>query len=69
VYRDREQGEDYRYEEEHSSHYRLRLRARLSSRVSFVNDYYHYYEGAFGKRPSGADDRRMRNIARLTVQL
>ncbi len=62
------ESNDYRYIRETHSHYRLRLHYKLSTRASFVNDFYHFHSGLFEKKRYG-DDRRFRNIARLSYKL
>jgi len=59
---------DYHYVKETNSHYRLRLQYQLSARASFVNDFYHFH-GSLFERKSYGDDRRFRNIARLSYKL
>ena len=59
---------DYHYVTETLSHYRLRFQYQLSSRASFINDFYHFHGGLFEQKSYG-DDRRFRNIARISYKL
>lgn len=66
-----ELGEDsvsYTYAKERTSHYRMRLQYQWSSRISVVNDFYRFYDGEFGRLATG-EQRRFRNIARITCKL
>ena len=61
-------GTEYEYGVTRYSYYKLRLKYAISSRVSVVNDFYHFHGGLFESKRS-EEDRRFRNIARLTLKL
>jgi len=65
---DEAEQRDYRYKADRDSHYRIRLQYELSERLAFINDFYHFHEGFFAKKVYD-DDRRYRNIARLSYKL
>jgi hypothetical protein len=59
---------DYSYIKQETSHYRARFEYELTERTSFINDFYHFHGGLFEAKRIG-DDRRFRNIARLSYKL
>jgi hypothetical protein len=61
-------GVDHTYGVERYSYYRVRLSVDLTERVSFVNDFYQFHDEMFGDKRTG-EDRRYRNIARVTCKL
>jgi hypothetical protein len=61
-------GVEYKYGADRYSFYRWRLQYEMSSRVSLINDFYHFHDGFFAGERSGSD-RRFRNIARITCRL
>lgn len=50
------------------SYYRARLRYEITERIAVTNDFYHFFDGAFEAKREG-EDRRFRNIARLSCKL
>lgn len=63
-----ESSVDYTYAVDRYSFYSIKLEYELSSRVAVVNELYAYYDGLFQEQRSG-DERRFRNVARLTCKL
>ena len=59
---------EYHYVAERKSHYRFRMQYQWSPRVTLVNDLFQFYDGRFGALENG-EDRRFRNIARITCRL
>jgi hypothetical protein len=59
---------DYHYGVDRFSFYKIRLNWEISPRLSFANDFFHYYDGLFDEKRTG-DERRFRNVARLTCKL
>jgi len=68
IYERSDEGVDYRYNATRFSFFKARLTWDLSSRVSFVNDFYQYYDGLFDHKRQGVE-RRFRNVARITTKL
>jgi len=68
VYEKGEDSTDYHYDADRSSHFRFRLQYQWSPRITLVNDLFRFHEGRFGKLAEG-EDRRFRNIARITCRL
>lgn len=66
--RDQEGTVDYEYGATRYSYYRIRLRYELTERLAITNDFYHFFDGAFQAKRDG-DDRRFRNIMRLSCKL
>jgi hypothetical protein len=66
--RDEEGAVDYEYSASRYSYYRWRLQYEITPRVALINDFYHFHEGFFEGKRQG-DDRRFRNIARITCRL
>jgi hypothetical protein len=68
-YRDEaDQSVSYDYAVERYSFYRIRLRYDLTDRLSIANDFYHFHDGFFAENRKG-EDRRFRNVARVTCKL
>lgn len=61
-------GVDYNYAVERFSYYRVRLSIDITERVAVVNDFYQFHDAMFGDKRTG-ENRRFRNIARLTCKL
>jgi hypothetical protein len=59
---------DYEYAVDRYSYYRVRLRYEINERLSVTNDFYHFHEGMFEAKRKG-DERRFRNIARVSCRL
>jgi hypothetical protein len=68
TYLQHETGVDVNYAAERYSYYRLRLHYRVNERVALINDFYHFHGGLFEDKKR-FDDRRFRNIARVTCRL
>lgn len=60
---------DYKYTADRYSFYKWRLKVRITDRLSFVNDFYHFHDGLFAAKRQGEDSRRFRNIARIQCKL
>lgn len=58
----------YDYEPTRYSYYKLRLHYDLTDRIALTNDFYHFHGGFFAAQRSG-EDRRYRNIARISCKL
>ena len=59
---------DQQYKVRRSSHYRLRVKYRLTERVFLANDFFHFFNGLFESKAYGPQ-RRFRNIARVVCSL
>lgn len=68
VYERKEESVDYHYGVNRFSFYKIRLNWDLTETLSFANDFYHYYDGLFDDKRRG-EERRFRNVARLTCKL
>lgn len=66
--RDESGSIDYEYGATRYSYYRVRLRYEITERIAVTNDFYHFFDGAFQSKREG-EDRRFRNIARVTCKL
>lgn len=60
---------DYTYKKKKTSHYRVRLSYKINEATQFINDFYHFHDGFFEAKTSSPEDRRLRNIARVQIQL
>ena len=60
---------DYKYGTDRISYYRWRLQYQVSDRWSITNDFYQFYEEFFAARRIGLEDRRFRNVARVSCKL
>lgn len=60
---------DYKYKADRYSFYKWRMKIRISERLSFINDFYHFHDGLFAAKRRGEDNRRFRNIARIQCKL
>jgi len=68
VYTRTEDGTDHHYGADRYSYYKARINYAISDRLSFSNDFYHFFEGAFDAKRRG-EERRYRNMARITCRL
>jgi hypothetical protein len=59
---------NYHYAVEDRSYYRVRAKYKITDRVSFINDLYHFHGGFFESKRDG-ENRRFRNIARISCRL
>ncbi len=59
---------DYRYGVESRSYYRARAKYKISERLTLINDFYHFHGGLFESKKDG-ENRRFRNIARISCRL
>lgn len=66
--RDEEGSVDYKYGVTRYSYYKIRLRYEINDRLAVTNDFYNFFDGAFQGKREG-EDRRFRNIARLSCKL
>ncbi len=60
---------DFKYGAERISYYRWRLQYQVSDRWSLTNDFYEFFQGFFAARRVGLEDRRFRNVARVSCKL
>lgn len=68
VYEKSEDNVEYHYGVSRFSFVKVRLNWDITPRVSFANDFYTYYDGLFDEKRSG-DERRIRNVARITSKM
>lgn len=61
-------GVETSYKAERYSFYKMRLRYKINERLALLNDFYHFHGGFFQSERDG-EERRFRNIARLSCQL
>ena len=59
----------FKYRTERTSHYRIGLTYQVSRTLSITNDFYHFHQGFFEERATGDEDRRYRNIFKVSCRL